>query len=219
MNAIHRTLPLIVLSFALARAAGSAEAPAPATSLSSPRALAIGQTAPMAEQRMRGVDGHEFSIAGAAGKKGTMVIFMCNHCPWVKMWQTRIARIGNAAVGRGVGVLAVNSNDPAAYPEDDFDHMKTRARDLGFKFPYVVDSTSDLARAFGATHTPEIFLFDAAGKLVYHGAVDDNAREEKSVQSPWLTQAVDAVVGGRAVPTAETKAFGCSIKLRDKTES
>jgi len=196
----------------------TATVPGKPDALSSTTALAIGQAAPMREIRMMSVDGHELSIADVAGKKGTLVIFMCNHCPWVKMWQGRIARIGNDALGRGVGVIAVNANDPAAYPEDDFDNMKTRAKDLGFKFPYVVDATSDLARAFGAARTPEAYLFDAKGKLVYHGAVDDNAREEKSVQSPWLQQAVTAVAAGKAVATGETKGFGCGIKFRAKSE-
>ena len=135
------------------------------------------------------------------------------------MWQARIAAIGNAAINRGVGVIAVNANDPAAYAEDSFDEMKARAKKLGFKFPYVVDATSDVARAFGATHTPEAYLLDAQGKLVYHGGVDDNARDEKAVKQPWLRQAVEALEGGKPVPLAETKALGCSIKLREKGSS
>lgn len=189
------------------------------TDAAPPAALAIGQPVPMRDQKMKNVDGRELSIGDVTGKRGTLVIFMCNHCPWVKMWQGRIAKVGNAALARGIGVIAVNANDPAAYPEDDFDNTKTRAKDLAFKFPYVVDATSDLARAFGATRTPEAYLFDAGGKLVYHGAVDDNAKEAKSVENPWLQQAVTAVAAGKAVATTETKAFGCGIKLRAKAES
>lgn len=183
-----------------------------------PNVLAIGSAAPMRDVKMLGVNDQEITLADAAGKKGTLVIFMCNHCPWVKAWQTRIAKIGNGAVAKGIGVVAVNSNDPAAYPEDDMANMKTRAKDLGFKFPYVVDATSDLARAFGATHTPEIFLFNASGKLVYHGAVDDN-RDEKAVQKPYLVEAVMSVAVGKSVATAETKSFGCGIKFRGKSDS
>ncbi len=179
----------------------------------------IGQPAPQQDVRMQGVSGTEVSIAEAAGTKGTLVIFTCNHCPWVKMWQTRIASIGNAAIKRGIGVIAVNANDPAAYAEDSFAEMKGRAKKLGFKFPYVVDATSDVARAFGATHTPEAYLLDAQGNLVYHGGVDDNARDEKAVKQPWLRDAVDALVSGKPVPLAETKALGCSIKLREKGSS
>ena len=180
-------------------------------------ALAIGQSAPLATVAMKNVDGKDVTIAGAAGRKGTLVLFICNHCPWVQAWQGRIATIGNAALAQGVGVVAINANDPAAFPEDAYDAMKTRAKEVGYKFPYVVDATSDVARAFGATHTPEAYLFDAKGKLVYHGGVDDNARDAKAVKSPWLQQAVDAVVAGKPVPASETKALGCSVKLREKS--
>ena len=217
MRTNRRFAPLLVMSAALAAVAGTSFAQPPAND-DAPAVLAIGATAPMRETRMTGVDGKEITLADAAGKKGTLVVFMCNHCPFVKAWQARIAKVGNAAVVKGVGVVAVNSNDPAAYPEDDMSHMKDRAKDLGFKFPYVVDATSDLARAFGATHTPEIFLFDAKGKLVYHGAVDDN-KDERSVQRPWLMQAVSSVAAGKPVATAETKSFGCGIKFRGKSES
>jgi hypothetical protein len=176
--------------------------------------LAIGSKAPMRETTMKCVGGTDTSIGAAAGKKGTLVIFMCNHCPWVKAWQTRIAAIGNAALDQGIGVIAINPNDPAAYPEDDFDQMVTRAKQLGFKFCYAVDATSEIAMSFGATHTPEAFLFDAGGKLVYHGAVDDNAKDESAVKHPWLQQAVSAVTKGKPVSDAETKAMGCSIKFR-----
>ncbi|TMQ67605.1 MAG: thioredoxin family protein [Candidatus Eisenbacteria bacterium] len=225
MNSIrHPRLVLVAVALlvavtarARAQAAPSPASPATPTGgadVARPMALAIGQPAPMRETRMKAVDGRERSIAAVAGKKGTLVIFMCKHCPWVKQWQRRIARIGNAAQAQGVGVIAVNANDPAAYPEDDFEPMKAQAKQLGFKFPYVVDATSEVARAFGATRTPEVFLFDAEGRLVYHGAVDDNARDEKAVQNPWLKQAIDAVVVGKAVSTAETKMFGCGIKFR-----
>ena len=182
-------------------------------------ALALGRPAPLRDVAMKNVDGKDVTIGSIAGKKGTLVVFACNHCPWVKMWQGRIAEIGNAALDRGIGVIAINSNDPAAYPEDAFDEMKARAESVGYRFPYAVDATSDVARAFGATHTPEAYLFDAKGKLVYHGAVDDNARDAQAVANPWLRQAVDAVASGKPVKTAETKSMGCSIKLREKSSS
>ena len=213
---------ILALSLAVAvglfvvRAAGADSAPAPLPS-DAPAGLALGDTVPMAKTGMAGVDGRSLSIAAAGGKKGTLVIFMCHHCPWVKAWQDRIARIGSAAQKQGIGVIAINSNDPAAFPEDDLAGMKAQAKQLKLSFPYVVDASSDVARAFGATRTPEAFLFDASGKLVYHGTVDDNAHDEKAVAKPWLEQAVAAVAGGQAVPTAETKAFGCSIKFRTKS--
>lgn len=188
--------------------AGGAAAPA------SPTPLALGSKAPKADVAMKNVDGKPLTIAKAAGKKGTLVFFICNHCPWVKGWQSRIAEVGNAAAAQGIGVIAINANDPAAYPEDEFDVMVTRAKEVGYGFPYVVDATSDVARAFGATKTPEAFLFDAKGKLVYHGAIDDNAQHADQVTSRWLADAVTAVAAGKSVATGETKALGCGIKYR-----
>jgi len=139
--------------------------------------LAIGDAVPMKDVKMAGVDGKSVTLASVAGKKGTLVVFTCNHCPWAKMWQTRVTEIGNAAGKVGIGMVAINANDPAEYPEDGMDGMKQRAKELKIKFPYVVDATSDVARAFGASRTPEAFLFDADGKLVYHGTIDDNAND------------------------------------------
>ena len=204
-------IPSLVLTLAIAAVPTAQAAPDSAAP-----GLALGAAAPLRDVAMKGVNGKQISIADAAGKKGTLVLFICNHCPWVKAWQTRIAGIGNQALGRGVGVIAINPNDPAAFPEDDFGEMKARAKKLDFHFPYVMDTTSDVARAFAATRTPEAYLFDAEGKLVYHGAVDDNAHDEKSVEHPWLRQAVEALAEAKPVPVAETKALGCGIRLRAK---
>lgn len=181
-------------------------------------ALELGADAPQRTVRMKGVDGRMTSIASAAGPKGTLVVFTCNHCPWVKAWESRIVRVAAEAKRAGVGVIAVNSNDPATYPDDSFAHMRKQARAGGYAFPYVVDATSEVGRAFGATRTPEAFLFDAEWRLVYHGAVDDNAREPEKVTATWLADAVTAVAGGKAVPTPETKALGCSIKFRPRAD-
>ncbi|HTS17351.1 MAG TPA: thioredoxin family protein [Verrucomicrobiae bacterium] len=175
--------------------------------------LNIGDKAPSTTVKMKNVDGKEVSIADVTGKEGTLVIFSCNHCPFVKAWQGRIASIGNAAQAGGIGVIAINSNDPTDYPEDSYAEMQKRAQDLGFKFPYVVDATSDVARAFGATRTPEAFLFDKDGKLVYHGAIDDS-KEADQVTKHYLQDAVSAVEAGKTVPVAESKFVGCGIKFR-----
>lgn len=206
----------LALAAVLLAALPATRALAQADAAPAPAALALGSAAPMTDVAMKNVDGRETTIAKSAGKKGTLVLFICNHCPWVKMWEPRIAQLGNAALKQGVGVIAVNGNDPAAYPEDEYDVMVKRAKQVGYKFPYVVDATSDVARAFGATKTPEAFLFDASGKLVYHGAIDDNAKEPKKVKSRWLADAVAAVAAGKPVPVAQSKALGCTIKFRDK---
>lgn len=178
--------------------------------------IAIGDAIPMADIKMKNVNDKDVTLASLAGKKGTLVVFTCNHCPWAKMWQSRVAEIGNAALAAGLGAVAINANDPAAYAEDAFPEMKKRAKELKLKFPYVVDGTSDVARAFGATRTPEAYVFDASGKLVYHGTVDDSPKDAAAVKSSWLRDAVNAVSEGKPVVEAETKAMGCSIKYREK---
>jgi hypothetical protein len=163
---------------------------------------------------MRNVDGQMKTIASASGERGTLVIFTCNHCPWAQAWESRIVELGNEYLGRGIGVIAINPNDPAQHAEDSFEEMQRRARAAGMRFPYVVDATSNVARAFGATKTPEAFLFDRRGRLVYHGAIDDNAHEPDEVEQRFLRDALAAVVAGEDVPRAETRAIGCSIKFR-----
>lgn len=167
--------------------------------------------------KMLNVDGRQLSIADVRGPKGTMVIFSCNSCPWVKAWESRIAEVGNWAQKQGIGVIMINSNDPTKNPEDSYEVMQQRTRERGFEFPYVVDATSDVARAFGATHTPEFFLFDAQGKLVYTGALDDNARNPEAVKERYVRNAIEALLAGRPVPVAQTKSIGCTIKFREKT--
>lgn len=178
--------------------------------------LAIGAAVPMTDVKMMNVDGKSVTLAGIKGAKGTLVVFTCNHCPWAQAWTDRIVALGNEYSKKGIGVVAVNPNDPNAYDEDNYDAMVARAKERGMNFPYVVDATSDLARAFGASHTPEAFLFDKSGKLVYHGAVDDNAREPEKVTARWLHDALDATVAGKAVAVKETKSMGCGIKFRAK---
>jgi len=182
-----------------------------------PASLALGQPAPLADTKMKNVNGKELSIAEVKGAKGTLVVFTCNHCPWAKAWHSRIVTLGNQSMKRGVGVIAINANDPTAYPEDDFATMQSNAKKTKMGFPYVVDATSDVARAFGATRTPEAFLFDAEGKLVYHGTIDDNAKQPDQVKARYLEDAVNALVNGKEIALAETKALGCGIKFRSKT--
>lgn len=177
-------------------------------------ALELGDPAPSTTVKMKDVSGRMLSIAEVQGVKGTMVMFSCNACPWVKAWETRIAELGNHAQEMGFGVMVINPNDPAKVAEDSYEVMQQRAKERGFAFPYVVDDTSGVAKAFGATRTPEVFLFDAAGKLAYHGAIDDNAREPEKVEKRYLADALQAVAQGQRVPVAETKALGCTIKWR-----
>jgi thiol-disulfide isomerase/thioredoxin len=176
--------------------------------------LPLGAKAPMATTKMKNAaDGRSISIADVAGKAGTLVIFTCNHCPFARAWEQRIVELGNGYAKKGVGVILVNANDPVAYPEDGLAEMQSRAKSRGMQIPYVVDDTSALARAFGASVTPEAFLFDKGGKLVYHGAIDDN-KDPGKVKSRFLQDALDAVLAGKPPALPETKGIGCGIKFR-----
>jgi peroxiredoxin len=199
---------------AKAAAGATTDAQAAQDTKAAPAPLALGEMAPLADVKMMNVDGKQVSLADVRGRKGTLVVFTCNACPWARKWHSRIVELGNKSAKRGIGVIAVNPNDPAKVAEDDYGPMKENAKKSKMAFPYVVDATSDVARAFGATRTPEAFLFDAEGKLVYHGAVDDNADKPDQVKARYLEDAVNAVVDGKAVALAETKAMGCSIKFR-----
>jgi peroxiredoxin len=178
--------------------------------------LALGSKAPdaAAKTKMKNVDGKMVSIADVAGKAGTLVVFTCNHCPFAKDWEQRIVELANTYAGKGIGVVLVNANDPTTHPEDGYEEMQTRAKSRGMKIPYVVDATSGVARAFGASVTPEAFLFDKSGKLAYHGTIDDNRKEPDKVKVRYLKDALDAVVAGKAPAVPETKGLGCGIKFR-----
>jgi peroxiredoxin len=179
-----------------------------------PLSLALGAKAPMSDVKMKTAAGTMVSIADVKGAKGTLVVFTCNACPWAKKWEERIVKLGNDASKKGVGVIAINANDPGVNADDGYATMQTRAKERGMKYAYAMDATSGIARAFGATRTPEAFLFDANGKLVYHGTIDDNADDAAAVKEPYLANAVNAVAGGKAVPIPQTKALGCGIKFR-----
>jgi peroxiredoxin len=180
-------------------------------------ALAVGASAPepaTAIKMKSALDGKPVAIADVRGKAGTLVIFTCNHCPFARGWERRIADLANGYSKKGIGVILINANDPAKYPEDDFAGMQARAKQLGLQVPYVMDETSGVARALGASVTPEAFLFDKNGKLAYHGAIDDNHRDAGAVKAHYLKDALDAVLEGHPAPLAETKGIGCGIKFR-----
>jgi len=202
----------ISLSMSVSMMAGAGSALAAESS----GGLAPGAKVPaaVAKTKMKNVDGKMLSIADVTGKAGTLVIFTCNHCPFAKDWEQRIVELANTYSGKGIGVVLVNANDPATHTDDGFEEMQARAKSRGMKIPYVVDDTSGVARAFGASVTPEAFLFDKAGKLAYHGTIDDNRKEPDKVKARYLKDALDAVVAGKAPAVPETKGLGCGIKFR-----
>ena len=166
--------------------------------------LALGDPAPPFE--LSGVDGASHSLAEYEGRP-VAVVFSCCHCPYVVAWEDRLNEIAREYEGPA-GLVAVNSNQHIG---DSFDDMKRRADEKGFVFPFLRDESQEVARAYSAARTPEVFLFDAEHRLVYHGAPDSNYADAATAE-PWLRQALDAVLAGEAPPLAETPPVGCSVK-------
>jgi peroxiredoxin len=161
-----------------------------------------------------GVDGQTHSLAALAeGKKATAVIFMCNHCPYVLAWLDRLIAVAQDYDGRGVALAGINANDDAKYPDDSFENMQKLARERGVPFPYLHDESQEIAAAYGAQRTPEIFLFDDDLRLRYHGAPDDNYDEPQATE-PHLRNALDAVLAGGIPSVVETPPVGCTIKWK-----
>ncbi|MDP8205615.1 MAG: thioredoxin family protein [Candidatus Electryonea clarkiae] len=176
--------------------------------------LLLGSFIPFSDVKMKNVDNSWVSIDDIRGKKGTLVMITCNHCPYVKAWNERMVDIGNTYSKKDIGVIFINSNDPEKYEADNFEGNILAAKTLKFEFPYVVDATSEIALSFRGSSTPEAFLFDSNGKLVYHGAVDDNSEDASKVTENYLRDALEAVLNGEEIKNKETKAIGCSIKIR-----
>jgi peroxiredoxin len=142
------------------------------------------------------------------------VIFSCNHCPYARAWEGRLIQAQRDYASRGVQFLLINSNDPAKYPDDSFENMQVRAKKLRYPFPYLFDETQEVARRYGATRTPEIFLFDERRVLRYHGAPDDNYENPRAVRQPYLRDAIDALLASKQPPVADTPPVGCTIKWK-----
>jgi peroxiredoxin len=161
-----------------------------------------------------GVDGRRHSLASARGPKGLLVMFICNHCPYVKAVIDRIVRDCRDLAAQGVGSIAVMSNDPTDYPEDSFDNMRRVAREKGFPFPYVLDETQQVARAYGAACTPDFFGFDADLDLQYRGRLDASRREAAPNARRELYEAMLQVARTGTAPKEQIASIGCSIKWK-----
>lgn len=146
---------------------------------------------------------------------GLLVMFLCNHCPFVKHIQGALARFGSEYLGRGLAIVAISSNDVAAYPEDSLEKMRQEAQVAGYTFPYLYDQSQDVARAYRAACTPDFFLFDDERRLVYRGQFDDSRPgNELPVTGRDLAAAVDALLTGTPVPTDQKPSIGCNIKWK-----
>jgi hypothetical protein len=174
--------------------------------------IAIGTTMPDADVKMYDVlSGKDISISDKKGEKGTLVIFSCNTCPFVIANQKRIDAIQADAIKMKIGVVILNSNEAQRGEDDSKDAMKAYGTKNKFTAPYLVDANSVLADAFGATRTPENFLFDNDNKLVYHGAIDDSPKDETAVKTKYLFDAMTALSTGKEIATKNTVSSGCGI--------
>ena len=163
---------------------------------------------------LAGVDGKRHSLSSARGPNGLLVMFICNHCPYVKAVIDRIVRDCRDLAGHGVGSIAIMSNDPADYPEDSFDNMKRVAREKGFPFPYVLDETQEVAKTYGAVCTPDFFGFNAKLELQYRGRLDASRREAVPGAKRELYEAMLQIAQTGEGPREQTPSVGCSIKWR-----
>jgi peroxiredoxin len=167
-----------------------------------------------AEFDLPGVDGKRQTLASARGPNGLLVMVICNHCPYVKAVIDRIVRDAKELAGHGVGSIAIMSNDPADYPEDSFDNMRRVAREKGFPFPYVLDETQEVAKAYGAVCTPDFFGFNARLELQYRGRLDASRREAVPGARRELYEAMLQIARTGEGPREQTPSIGCSIKWR-----
>jgi peroxiredoxin len=167
------------------------------------------------EFALKGIDGKAYSLSDVRGAKGTLVIFICNHCPYVKSSVGRIVQEARALSEIGVGTIAIMPNDTATYREDSFDNMKAFADSHGFTFPYVIDETQEVARAYGAQCTPDFFGFNARDELQYRGRLDASRTTPIPNVRRDLFEAMKQVAEKGCGPVEQMPSMGCSIKWKD----
>ncbi len=165
------------------------------------------------------VDGQTLSFADVAGERGTVLMFICNHCPFVKHVANELAAIGYEYMPKGVGMVAINSNDVAAHPADSPEQMIHESEQRGYSFPYLFDETQEVAKTYGAACTPDFYLFDGNHKLVYRGQLDGSRPDSGvPVTGEDLRQAIDALLESRPLPQPQHPSIGCNIKWRPGNE-
>ena len=163
---------------------------------------------------LKGTDQRMHSSEELVEKDASVIIFACNHCPYVHAYATRLRDIIQQYQGRNTGFFLINSNDAKQYPDDSFERMIPMAEHLGISGNYLYDETQEIAIAYGAARTPEAFLFDKNKKLAYHGAIDDNWEKPDEVSIYYLQAALDAVLENQEVLVKDTYARGCTIKWK-----
>jgi peroxiredoxin len=170
----------------------------------------VGDTA--RDFQLKNVDGKMVALADYENAKGYIIIFTCNTCPFSEMYEDRIIALHHKFAAKGYPVIAINPNDEEQKWGDSYENMIVRAKEKGFKFPYVQDKTQEIARAYGATNTPHVYVLNKDRKVVYIGAIDNNARDAASADKFYVEDAIKAIGSNKAPEVTKTKAIGCTIK-------
>jgi peroxiredoxin len=179
-----------------------------------PAGYSVGDT--VADFKLKSTDGKTVSLADFKSAKGAIVIFDCNTCPYSKAYNDRILALSKK-YQETFPVLAINSNSPEVSPGDSFDEMVKYAKAKGYTFPYLFDESQEVARAYGATNTPHVYVLKKEGTsftVAYIGAIDNNTKDAASADKKYVEEAVNALASGKPVPQEKTKAIGCSIKWK-----
>jgi len=176
--------------------------------------LKKGNKAP--EFSLIGTDNKMHSLSDYLHKKAFLIIFMCNHCPYVKPKMNYLKQLQDKYEVNGIQIIGINSNDTESYGEDDLEHMKQIAEEKEFSFPYLLDETQEIARMYGAACTPDPFLFDSNKKLVYHGRIDDaHGKSHADAKTHELEDAINELISGKNVTVKEFPSMGCNVKWKN----
>ncbi len=176
------------------------------------QSLSIGSDLPGSDISVRDVDNRTFTLAGVSEENGLLVIFSCNTCPWVSRWEDRMKSAAATANASDIGMIVLNPNERIRDRGESLEDMERRADKQNYNFIYALDQDHKIADALGATETPEVFLFNGEGKLVYKGSIDDNPNRPNSVKNHYLMDALDALANSNEVTKKTSQGQGCSIK-------
>ncbi len=166
---------------------------------------------------LKNIDGKNVSLKNYTDAKGYIIVFTCNHCPYAKAYESRIEELNKKYASKGYPVIAINPNDPVAYPEDSYENMQKNAAEKKFTFPYLLDETQNIAKAYGALKTPHVYILKKVNNeliVKYVGAIDDNSESAKDVKKKYAENALNELLQDKTVKEPETKAIGCSIKWK-----
>lgn len=166
---------------------------------------------------LKNIDGKMVSMKDYTTAKGFIVVFTCNHCPFAKAYEQRILDLDKKYASKGFPVIAINPNDPVEYQEDSYENMQARAKLMNYTFPYLVDASQEITKAYGAAKTPHVYVLKKNGNdaiVEYIGAIDDNDRDASAAKEKYVENAIDALLKGDKVAVSTTKAIGCSIKWK-----